>query len=44
VKQSQTAGLGDEREHTSSSPTWTAEHLAALRAIRDEVRIAGIAT
>jgi len=44
VKQSQTAGLGDDRERISSTPGWTAEHLAALRAIRDEIRIAGIAT
>ena len=42
LKQSQSAGLGDDRAHEPGSPTWTADHLAALRAIRDEIRgIAG---
>ena len=45
LRESKTAGLGDEaHEHdaqhgVSRGPTWSAEHVAALRAIRDEARL-----
>jgi uncharacterized membrane protein YdbT with pleckstrin-like domain len=43
VRRSRTAGLGDEaREHREAdrpaAPVWTAEHVAALREIRDGLR------
>ena len=43
VRRSRTAGLGDEaREHRETgrpaAPVWTAEHVAALREIRDGLR------
>ena len=37
---SKVSGLGDEETH--STPGWTAEHLAALREIRDSLRVAKI--
>jgi membrane protein YdbS with pleckstrin-like domain len=45
LRESKTAGLGDEahaHEHDrgdATGPNWTAEHMAALRAIRDEARL-----
>jgi len=41
LKQSQSAGLGDDRDHGPASPAWTPEHLAVLQAIRDEIRSTG---
>lgn len=40
MRQSRTAGLGDEEPTAApSSAAWTATHLAALREIREEVRL-----
>jgi membrane protein YdbS with pleckstrin-like domain len=40
MRQSRTAGLGDEEPPPAPSPaTWTPAHLAALREIREEVRL-----
>lgn len=46
VRRSRTAGLGDEarepsRESHAAAPVWTAEHVAALREIRDGLRELG---
>jgi len=38
LKQSQTAGLGDDRDHVAAATSWTPAHMEALRAIRDEIR------
>ena len=35
LKQSRTAGLGDEAERHAASAAWTSQHLAVLREIRD---------
>ena len=38
LRNSRTAGLGDDRDEDPSGTAWTADHLAALREIRDAVR------
>ncbi|HWB12079.1 MAG TPA: PH domain-containing protein [Pirellulales bacterium] len=40
LRHSRTAGLGDEKEQTIGNGAWSAEHLAALREIRDLARAA----
>jgi membrane protein YdbS with pleckstrin-like domain len=37
LRQSKSAGLGDEAVHPHSPPAWTAEHLAVLREMREVV-------
>lgn len=46
LKQSSSAGLGDDAPETTrpQPPAWTAEHLAALREVRDEVRLLAAAS
>ncbi len=38
LRQSKTAGLGDDADHSAGAPQWTPEHLKALREMRDEIR------
>lgn len=44
MRQSKTAGLGDEAAASAAASTWTAQHLAVLREIRDEARAMADAT
>lgn len=44
LRLSRSAGLGDEATLAASGPSWTAEHVAVLREIRDAVRALRTAT